>query len=835
MSPANSADHDFILTISDNDDFPVSEVTDDSDGPYENSVLVRGQKRKSKSSGSQRIGNESKRRKIDRPTNAGAVDGIDGPNFVEDDNVLDPDFVFELDRAEQNNDFLEDFDGWDESARNSRGRNGASTKRGVDIDDIIARRSVKKAQKGLTGPDKPTQTENESSGSEESVDKELHGEDDDVPADMTFDNDELVDMDGFGAVSEPDEEYERPLPNGNVGTDAEASDEDEDDPEASDSDSLASPQAHPDDIASNNSDDESVTSAEDPVETARREAFFAPEPTANTSNGKSAKDSNAFTAFSLSRPLLRALTTLAFSNPTPIQTRTIPIALAGHDVVGSAVTGSGKTAAFLLPIFERLLYRPRRIPTTRVTILVPTRELAVQCHAVAIHLAKYTDITFALLVGGFSLREQESTLKKRPDVVIATPGRFIDHMRNSASFAVEHIEILVLDEADRMLDDGFADELDEILKTLPKSRQTMLFSATMTDRIDRLVRLGMMKPVRVSVDKHKATTLGLVQEFVRLRPGREDKRLATLTLLCTQHFRERTIVFFRQKREAHHIRVVFGLLGIKAGELHGSMTQDQRLKAVERFRDGQITHLLATDLASRGLDIRNVQTVVNFQAPSNHEIYVHRVGRTARAGKEGRACTIAAEPDRKVVKAAVKTARAQGAKVVSRVLDSAEVDAMHDTLAALEGEVEDVLKEEQEERQLAQVENDIKRGENLVEHREEILARPRRTWFESEHEKMAAKLRGKAELNGPALNEKGAGKGAAKGKLSNKDKKRLDDRRERSEGKVWRKGKGSEGDARKVRSDGEKHRKKVQGRKRVGGGAGKATAKGTKTRNKKDR
>jgi len=172
------------------------------------------------------------------------------------------------------------------------------------------------------------------------------------------------------------------------------------------------------------------------------------------------------------------LTTLSFTDPTPIQTRTIPLALAGHDLVGSAVTGSGKTASFLLPILERLLYRPRRIPTTRVSILVPTRELAVQCHAVAVQLAKFTDITFALVVGGFSLREQEIVLRKRPDVVIATPGRFIDHMRNSASFTVENIEILVLDEADRMLEDGFADELDEILNTIPKSRQTMLFSAT---------------------------------------------------------------------------------------------------------------------------------------------------------------------------------------------------------------------------------------------------------------------------------------------------------------------------------------------------------------------
>lgn len=304
-------------------------------------------------------------------------------------------------------------------------------------------------------------------------------------------------------------------------------------------------------------------------ERAKRQAFFAPEtPTTTTAN-------SSFQDFNLSRPVLRGLAGLGFVQPTPIQRKTIPIAMLGKDVVGGAVTGSGKTAAFLVPIIERLLYRPKKVPTSRVAILMPTRELAVQCFTVAKKLAAFTDITFCQLVGGFSLREQEAVLRGRPDVIIATPGRFIDHMRNSASFTIDTLEILVLDEADRMLEDGFADELNEILTTIPHGRQTMLFSATMTDTVDKLIRVGLQRPVRLMVDARKQTVGTLTQEFVRLRAGREHMRLGYLMHLCEEVFTDRVIVFFRQKKEAHRVRVIFALLGLKAAELHGSMSQEQ--------------------------------------------------------------------------------------------------------------------------------------------------------------------------------------------------------------------------------------------------------------------
>ncbi|KAK7894696.1 nucleolar DEAD-box protein required for synthesis of 60S ribosomal subunit [Exophiala xenobiotica] len=763
---------EFVLTLSDNDDVLHSDPESDAD--------THSLKRKRDAP---KNGAQSKRRKTqDKKSKAQPLASPPQSESESDDDqgvsdgAIDSDFEFDMGANAVIED-LEEFDGWGEGTNT----NSSAKKKGVDIDELIARRAAKKQiphTNGTKGSEDESE-EGEQEVPEEEADIEEDG--DEIP---DFDDDELVADDAFGAGAASEDEEE--------GSDS----EEEADEDASDNDSVASPVAHPDDLASadENSDAESDASA-DAEEQAKRAAFFAPEEKADRPSIKSV---SSFQQFSLSRPILRGLAALSFTAPTPIQVRAIPVALQGLDVVGSAVTGSGKTAAFLLPILERLLYRPRKVPTTRVAILMPTRELAVQCYNVATALARFTDITFAQVVGGFSLREQETILKKRPDVVIATPGRFIDHMRNSASFAVENVEILVLDEADRMLETGFEDELNEILKTIPKSRQTMLFSATMTDSVDKLVRVGMNRPVRLSVDAKKSTTAGLTQEFVRLRPGRENLRLATLCLLCKNAFKERTIVFFRQKKEAHRVRIIFGLLGIKAGELHGSMSQEQRISAVNGFREGKTTHLLATDLASRGLDIKNVMTVVNYEAPQSHEIYVHRVGRTARAGRSGRACTIAAEPDRKVVKAAVKSARAQDAKVVSRAMDAKEIDAMNEQIEGMEQDIEDILREEKEEKSLAQTEVEITRGENRIKHDAEIMARPKRTWFESEKEKRDAKMKGMLELNGPNGVVKVKGE---KKRLSNKDKKRLDLHRERVDGRMWKKGKGSEEAAIKERRD----------------------------------
>ncbi|KAL6720393.1 nucleolar DEAD-box protein required for synthesis of 60S ribosomal subunit [Lecanora helva] len=772
-------DDDFVRTISDSD-LAHDQTAGEEDSPFDNSTknAQKGKKRKRLNKGEEEVGVAASK-KVKKGTEmfahnlqplrsrAGSVEAEEQTWTAggEDDGIMDSDFEFQVGDVE--NGLVDDFDAWDfkeePAPPETRGE-----QRGVDIDEIIARRKKNGSEQHAdTNGDNETESLPES---ESDVDQAI---DDRNGSDMENEEDETLADDAFGMG----------VPDFDEGPSAEDGAEDKAPELESEEESVAEPMPHPADLEGQAS---SADEMDDPTERAKREAFFAPEEEIVKPKPR-ALISSSFQNMSLSRPILRGLAAAGFSEPTPIQNKTIPVALMGKDVVGGAVTGSGKTAAFILPILERLLYRPKKIPTSRVAILMPTRELAVQCYNVAVKLASFTDITFCQLVGGFSLREQENRLRQRPDVIIATPGRFIDHMRNSASFTVDTLEIMVLDEADRMLEDGFADELNEILSSIPKSRQTMLFSATMTDRVDKLIRLGLNNPVRLIVDARKQTVTTLTQEFVRLRPGREDKRLGYLMYLSQNIYTDRVIIFLRQKKEAHRVRVIFGLCGIKATELHGSMSQEQRISALTSFRTGKSTHLLATDLASRGLDIANVTTVINYEAPQSHEIYLHRVGRTARAGRAGRSCTLAAEPDRKIVKQAVKAAKAQGAKIVSRVVAPALADEWAAKCAALDAEVEEILKEEKEEKLLSGAEMQVRKSENLMKHEDEIKARPKRTWFESEREKLLAKRKGQVELNGAV----GLGKKAAQGgKLSHKDKKRLDVGRERKEGKVWKKGRG---------------------------------------------
>ena len=290
----------------------------------------------------------------------------------------------------------------------------------------------------------------------------------------------------------------------------------------------------------------------------------------------------------------------------------------------------------------------------------------------------------------------------------------------------------------RMLEDGFRDELTEITESLPKKRQTMLFSATMTDDVNSLIRLSLTKPVRLFVDPKNSVVGGLTQEFIRVKPQREPFRPAMLIELCRSYFTSRVIIFFKSKAFVHRMRIIFGLLNLKAAELHGSLTQVQRMESLESFRTHRVDFLLCTDLASRGLDIKGIDTVINYEAPSSYEVYLHRVGRTARAGRQGRAITLAGEGDRKLLKKARKSMKKEG-ELVSRVLDVAKVDSIAKELEDLEDEITEILKEEDEERQMRIAEMEVRKGENVIKHQDEIMSRPKRDWFQTKKEKAVAK------------------------------------------------------------------------------------------------
>ncbi|KAJ2681310.1 nucleolar DEAD-box protein required for synthesis of 60S ribosomal subunit [Coemansia sp. RSA 1285] len=440
----------------------------------------------------------------------------------------------------------------------------------------------------------------------------------------------------------------------------------------------------------------SDSDAVDEQEQARRRAFFA----APDADAAAAALPDSFAAMNLSRPIMRGLTKLGFVQPTAIQARTIPVALLGKDVCGGAQTGSGKTAAFLVPILERLQHRPRAPAATRVVVLCPTRELAIQCHSVGTRLAAFTDITQCLCIGGLSLKAQEAELRTSPDVVVATPGRLIDHLRNSRAFAIDAVEIL-------------------------------------------LIRVSLNKPVRVQVDPPRAAARGLAQEFVRVRSSSDADRTALLVALCKRSVRGRCIVFFRSKMAAHHMKIVFGLLGLRAAELHGNLSQEARLLALELFRDAHVDYLLATDLAARGLDVAGVDTVINYSMPAHLAQYLHRVGRTARAGRTGRAITLVAEPDRRMLKAAVK--HSPPGAVSQRVVPAPALAKYRARVDALADQVRTVVDQIRHDRAIRDAEIHAAKAANLLCHSDEIAARPRRTWFQTSAARRRAKDAGGKE------------------------------------------------------------------------------------------
>ncbi len=341
-----------------------------------------------------------------------------------------------------------------------------------------------------------------------------------------------------------------------------------------------------------------------------------------------------FSQLGLQPALVRACESLGYNEPTPIQQQAIPVVLSGADLIGCAETGTGKTAAFLLPIIQRLGARER--PGIRVLILAPTRELASQIEASYRSLVPKKAARIVTLIGGAGMASQTAALRRGVQFVIATPGRLLDHMeRGAIDFA--QIETLVLDEADRMLDMGFWPAIQRVLAALPTKRQTLLFSATMSYEIEKLARSTMRQPELIEVNQ-RGQAAGMVEQMA-YPVAMESKTALLLDLLERERF-ERVLVFTRTRRGAERLSHILEAREHKVNRIHADRTQPQREAALRGFKDGRTRVLVATDIAARGIDVDSISHVINYDVPHAPEDYVHRIGRTGRAGNRGRAITL---------------------------------------------------------------------------------------------------------------------------------------------------------------------------------------------------
>jgi ATP-dependent RNA helicase RhlE len=350
-----------------------------------------------------------------------------------------------------------------------------------------------------------------------------------------------------------------------------------------------------------------------------------------------------FSSFPLHLDLLKGVKELGFTRPTPIQEAAIPPAADGKDILACAMTGSGKTAAFLLPILHRLIGKPRG--TTRVLILTPTRELAAQIHQHLEQLAMHTPVTGAPVFGGVGMGPQEHALRSGVDVIVATPGRLLDHLRHPYA-RLTRLEILVLDEADRMLDMGFLPDIRRVLAQLPKRRQTLFFSATMPREIVELSREMLHDPVRIDLERKSAPAVGITQAVY---PVARELKSALLVELLKRDIVAEAIVFTRTKHRANRLADFLERHGVSTARIHGNRSQSQRTLALAGFKEGKHRVLVATDIVARGIDVEDLSHVINFDVPADPDSYIHRVGRTARADATGDAFTfVSPDEDREL-------------------------------------------------------------------------------------------------------------------------------------------------------------------------------------------
>ncbi|CAN8101842.1 unnamed protein product [Discula destructiva] len=339
--------------------------------------------------------------------------------------------------------------------------------------------------------------------------------------------------------------------------------------------------------------------------------------------------------------LAEACVALKYDKPTQIQAESIPVALQGKDIVGLAETGSGKTAAFAIPILQALLEKPQPLFSL---VLAPTRELAFQIGKTFEALGAIISLRVCTIVGGMDFTPQQVALGKKPHVVVATPGRILDHLERTKGFSFRALKYLVLDEADRLLELEFGPVIEKILKFMPRERNTFLFSATMSSKVESLQRASLREPVRISVKDSKYQTVKtLIQNYIFIPLTHKDTYL--VWLLANEFPGQSAVIFTRTVNETQRIAILLRTLGLGAVPLHGQLSQTNRLGALNKFKAGNRDILVATDVAARGLDIPNVDIVINYDLPGDSKTYVHRVGRTARAGKSGRAISIITQYD----------------------------------------------------------------------------------------------------------------------------------------------------------------------------------------------
>ncbi|KAI0273564.1 DEAD-domain-containing protein [Gloeopeniophorella convolvens] len=353
----------------------------------------------------------------------------------------------------------------------------------------------------------------------------------------------------------------------------------------------------------------------------------------------STEPSASFRSLGLIDPLLEAIKQLNWKAPTDIQVEALPSALEGRDIIGVASTGSGKTAAFALPILQKLWDEPKGL---FACILAPTRELAYQISQQFEALGSAMGVRCTVLVGGMDMVSQSIALAKKPHIVVATPGRLKDHLENTKGFSLRGLKFLVLDEADRLLDMDFGPDIDAILKAIPKERTTYLFSATMTTKVAKLQRASLSNPVRVEVSTKYSTVSTLLQYYLFIPLSQKDVHLVYLANSLAQNS---MIVFTRTVHDAQRLSIILRNLGFAAIPLHGQLSQSQRLGSLSKFQSGSKNILVATDVASRGLDIPAVDVIINFDIPTHSKDYIHRVGRTARAGRAGKSITLVTQYD----------------------------------------------------------------------------------------------------------------------------------------------------------------------------------------------